>query len=152
TDDRVCNVENARFLARHIPGARFVELPGSDHAPWANGEDIMAESREFLTGVREPDEPDRVLATVLFTDIVGSTARAASLGDQRWRSLLDVHDRAVRDHLRRFRGSEIDTTGDGFVASFDGPARAIRCAEAICGTTGLLGIELRFGLHTGECE
>lgn len=152
TDDRVCHVENARFLARHIVAARYVELPGNDHAPWANGQDIVAEIREFLTGVREPVEPDRVLATVLFTDIVGSTALAASLGDQRWRSLLDVHDRAVRDQLRRFRGSEINTTGDGFVASFDGPARAIRCAQAICEATGQLGIALRFGLHTGECE
>jgi len=152
TDDPVCHVENARFLARHIPGARYVELPGNDHAPWADGEDILAEIREFLTGAREPAEPDRVLATVLFTDIVGSTERAASLGDRRWRSLLDLHDHAVRDQLRRFRGSEIVTTGDGFVASFDGPARAIRCAQATREATRQLAIELRFGLHTGECE
>jgi len=151
-DDPVCHVENARFLARHIPAARYVELPGNDHAPWADGEDILAEIREFLTGAREPAEPDRVLATVLFTDIVGSTERAASLGDQQWRSLLDLHDHAVRDQLRLFRGREIVTTGDGFVASFDGPARAIRCARAIREATRQLAIELRFGLHTGECE
>ena len=152
TDDRVCHVENARFLAQRIPGAHLVELPGADHPPWANGEDIVAEIREFLTGVREPAEPDRVLVTVLFTDIVGSTERAASLGDQRWGSLLDLHDRAVRHQLDRFRGREVNTTGDGFVASFDGPARAIRCAQAIRGATEPLGIDLRFGLHTGECE
>jgi class 3 adenylate cyclase len=105
-----------------------------------------------LTGERPVIEIDRVLTTVLFTDIVASTERAASMGDRRWRSLLDAHDQMVRDHLRRFRGKEINTTGDGFVASFDGPARAIRCAEAIVSATKALGIELRTGLHTGECE
>jgi class 3 adenylate cyclase len=107
---------------------------------------------EFLTGERPVVEVERILTTVLFTDIVGSTGRAASMSDLRWRSLLDSHDRTVRDQLRRFRGREINTTGDGFVASFDGPARAIRCAEAIVEATGKLGVELRVGLHTGECE
>ncbi len=112
----------------------------------------IAEIAEFLTGERSLGEIDRILTTVLFTDIVGSTTRAASLGDQRWRSLLDAHDRAIRERLRRFRGNEINTTGDGFVASFDGPARAIRCAQEISEATENLGIELRVGLHTGECE
>jgi class 3 adenylate cyclase len=141
-----------RYLAEHIDGARFVELPGSDLGPWAeNGAKIADEIAEFLTGER-PVEIDRLLATVLFTDIVDSTGRAASLGDHRWRSLLDDHDRAVRDQLRRYRGREINTTGDGFVASFDGPARAIRCAKDIVKATQNLGVDVRVGLHTGECE
>jgi class 3 adenylate cyclase len=106
----------------------------------------------FLTGTRPVTDIDRVLVSVLFTDIVGSTERAASLGDQRWRSLLDRHDEMVREQLRIFRGREVNTTGDGFVASFDGPARAIRCGEDILNGTGALGIDLRMGLHTGECE
>ena len=141
-DDSVCHVENGRFLARHIPGAVYVELPGGDHAPWAAGNAIVAEIREFLTGVREPAEPERVLATMVFTDIVGSTERAAALGDERWRALLDSHDRVVRDELRRFRGREVNTTGDGFVASFDGTARALRAAQAIRDATRRLGIDL----------
>jgi class 3 adenylate cyclase len=152
TDDSVCNVENGRFLARHIPGAVYVELPGADHAPWAVGDEIADEIREFLTGVREPAEPERILATVLITDIVGSTERAAALGDERWRALLDTHDSAVRGELRRFRGNEVNTTGDGFVASFDGAGRAIRAAQAIRDETRRLGIEVRCGVHTGECE
>jgi class 3 adenylate cyclase len=112
----------------------------------------MLDIAEFLTGERPVVEIERVLTTVLFTDIVGSTAQAASLGDQRWRSMLDAHDRTVREQLRRFRGREINTTGDGFVASFDGPARAIRCAQAINEATEKLGVQLRVGLHTGECE
>ncbi len=151
-DDSVCHVENGRFLARHIPGAVYVELPGGDHAPWAAGNAIVAEIREFLTGVREPAEPERVLATMVFTDIVGSTERAAALGDERWRALLDSHDRVVRDELRRFRGREVNTTGDGFVASFDGTARALRAAQAIRDATRRLGIDLLLGVHTGECE
>jgi class 3 adenylate cyclase len=152
TGDSVCNVENGRFLARQIPGAVYVELPGADHAPWADGNEIVAEIREFLTGVREPADPESILATVLFTDIVGSTERAAALGDERWRALLDIHDRAVREELRRFRGREVNTTGDGFVASFDGAARALRAAVAIRNATGRLGVEVRCGVHTGECE
>lgn len=112
----------------------------------------LDEVAEFLTGERPAVEVERILTTVLFTDIVGSTVRAASLGDQRWRSLLDTHDKTVREQLKRFRGKEINTTGDGFVASFDGPARAVRCAQAVLTATGALGIDLRVGLHTGECE
>jgi pimeloyl-ACP methyl ester carboxylesterase len=151
-DNSLVPLTHGRYLAEHIDGARFVELPGSDLGPYgANGPRIADEIAEFLTGER-PVEIERLLTTVLFTDIVESTSRAAALGDRRWRSLLDAHDRAVRDQLRRFRGKEINTTGDGFVASFDGPARAIRCAQDIVAATRLLGIELHVGLHTGECE
>jgi len=152
TGDRICHIENGRYEAARIPGARFVELPGQDHAPWVNGDDILAEIAEFLTGTREPGAPDRVLATVLFTDLVGSTDRAEALGDRRWRALLEQHHAAVRTQLARFRGREIDTAGDGFLAAFDGPARAITCAQAILGELRLLGLEARAGLHTGECE
>ncbi len=152
-DDTICHVENARFLADRIPGARYVELPGSTHIPWAEGSDeILAEIREFLTGVREAPEPDRVLTTVLFTDIVGSTGLATELGDRRWRELLQAHHAAIRRELGRFRGHEIDTAGDGFLASFDGPARAIRCAGAAIDAVRGLGLDIRAGLHTGECE
>jgi class 3 adenylate cyclase/pimeloyl-ACP methyl ester carboxylesterase len=153
-DDPICHVENARFLAANIPEARYVELPGNFHIPWAGsgGDEILEEIREFLTGVRESPEPDRVLATVLFTDIVGSTERATQLGDRRWRELLEAHHSAVRRQLERFRGRELDTAGDGFLASFDGPARAIRCARAAIEAVGQLGLEIRAGVHTGECE
>ena len=152
-DDPICHVENARYLAQHIPGARYVELPGYTHVPWADsGSEILDEIREFLTGVREAPEPDRVLATVLFTDIVGSTERATELGDRRWRELLEAHHSAVRRELERFRGREVDTAGDGFLASFDGPARAIRCANASIDAVRGLGLEIRAGVHTGECE
>jgi class 3 adenylate cyclase len=153
-DDPICHVENARFLAANIEGARYVELPGSNHVPWAGGgaDEILGEIREFLTGVREAPEPDRVLATVLFTDIVGSTERATELGDRRWCELLDAHHAVVRRQLERFRGREIDTAGDGFLASFDGPARAIRCAGAAIESVRELGLDIRAGVHTGECE
>jgi pimeloyl-ACP methyl ester carboxylesterase len=152
-DDPICHVENARYLAQHIPGARYVELPGYTHVPWADsGSEILDEIREFLTGVREAPEPDRVLATVLFTDIVGSTEWATELGDRRWRELLEAHHSAVRRELERFRGREVDTAGDGFLASFDGPARAIRCANASIDAVRGLGLEIRAGVHTGECE
>ena len=145
-------MEHGRYLADHIEGATFVELPGGDLS-WTPANHLVAdEIAELLLGERPPVDVDRVLTTVLFTDIVRSTERAAALGDQRWRSQLDAHDRAVRDQLRRFRGREINTTGDGFVASFDGPARAIRCAQAIIEAAGRLGLEVRAGLHTGECE
>src|SRR5205823_2212018 len=127
----VCHVENARWLSRNIEGSRYVELPGDTHIPWIDGEDILDEIREFLTGVREPAEPERVLATVLFTDIVGSTSRARELGDRRWRDLLDRHNELVRRDLHLYRGREVDTAGDGFFATFDGPARGIRCARSI---------------------
>jgi class 3 adenylate cyclase len=151
-DDRVCHVENARWLARHIHDSKYVELPGDTHPPFVDGEDMMAEIREFLTGVREPEEPERVLATVLFTDIVGSTERARELGDRRWRDLVERHHEVVRAELARFRGREVDTAGDGFFATFDGPARAIRCGKAITESVRGLGLEVRAGLHTGEVE
>ena len=144
------SLEHARYLAEHIEGAKLVELPGAE--VFAPSSVVIAEITEFLTGSRPVAEIDRVLASVLFTDIVSSTERAASLGDQRWRSLLDDHDALVREQLRRFHGRELNTTGDGFVASFDGPARAIRCAQAVIQATESLGLELRTGLHTGECE
>jgi pimeloyl-ACP methyl ester carboxylesterase len=145
------SMEHGRYLADHIAGAKLVELPGGDVGV-ASSTTAIEEIVEFLTGERPAVEVDRILTTLLFTDIVGSTKQAASLGDRAWRSLLDAHDRTVRDQLRRFRGKEINTTGDGFVASFDGPARAIRCGQAIVGATTKLGIELCIGLHTGECE
>ena len=152
-EDQVCHVENARYLARTIPGARYVELPGGDHVMYADLADLaLAEIREFLTGVREGPEPERLLATVLFTDLVGSTERAAELGDRRWRELLERHHEAVRRELARFSGREIDTAGDGFLAAFDGPARAIRCAKAVVSSVGELGLAVRAGVHTGECE
>jgi class 3 adenylate cyclase len=150
-DGRWPTIEESRYLADHIDGAKFVELPGADMF-LAFSPEAMEEIGEFLTGERPAVEVDRILTTLLFTDIVGSTERAASLGDQAWRSLLDAHDRTVREQLRRFRGKEITTTGDGFLASFDGPARAIRCALAINEAVRPLGLDLHLGLHTGECE
>jgi pimeloyl-ACP methyl ester carboxylesterase len=150
--DQVCHVENARFLARTIPDAKYVELDTADHVPWFDPDETIAEIREFLTGRREAGAPDRMLATVLFTDLVGSTGRAAELGDRRWRDLLEQHHSAVRRELDRYDGRERDTAGDGFFATFDGPARAIRCAEAIIGAVRPLGLEVRAGLHTGEVE
>jgi pimeloyl-ACP methyl ester carboxylesterase len=142
-----------RYLAQHIAGARFVELPGDDHLPWVGDRDQIADHiEEFLTGTRHVVEPDRVLATVLFTDIVGSTERAAMLGDRRWRALLGEHHAAVRRELDRFRGREVHTAGDGFLATFDGPARAVRCATAIGQAVMPLGLEVRAGVHTGEIE
>jgi class 3 adenylate cyclase len=146
-------IEHGHYLAEHIDEATFVELPGGDiFAVTPNNYVVADEVAEFMTGERPAVEIERLLTTMLFTDIVGSTQRAASLGDERWRSLLDAHDRIVRDQLRRHRGREIETSGDGFFASFDGPARAIRCAQAIVEAIATLGIELRAGLHTGECE
>jgi len=151
-DDRICNVENARFLARTIPNAKYVELPGGDHVPWLDPDDVIAEIREFLTGTRETRTADRMLATVLFTDLVGSTAQAVELGDRRWGDLVEQHHAAVRRELGRFDGREVDTAGDGFFATFDGPARGIRCARAIVDAVRPLGLEVRAGLHTGEVE
>ena len=152
--DRVVPVEHGRYYSQHITNAKYVELEGVDHWWWiGTGSDAIAqEIEEFLTGERPEPELDRVLKTILFTDIVGSTQRAVELGDRRWRELLDHHDATVRGVLSRFRGEEIDTTGDGFFAAFDGPARAIRCAQAIVHDAGRLGLEVRAGLHTGECE
>jgi class 3 adenylate cyclase len=130
-----------------------VELEGPDHLPWEGGRDeLLDEIESFLSHIHEAAEPDRILATVLFTDIVGSTARAATLGDRAWRDLLSRHHQIVRAQLARYRGSEVQTTGDGFFATFDGPARAIRCAMEIGKAVQDLGLEIRAGLHTGECE
>lgn len=152
TGDLAIPVKAARYLAEWIPGARFVELPGDDHVPFHDADQILDVVEEFLTGAPPRPEADRVLATVLFTDIVASTERLAELGDRRWADLLRVHDRAVRAELDRFRGREVKTTGDGFLATFDGPARAIRCACAIREAARRVGVDVRAGLHTGELE
>ena len=154
TGDVTINIEGGRYLAEHIPGARLLEFPGNDHAPmWGDNANEIADAiQEFLTGTRGPIEVDRMLATVLFTDIVGSTEKAAELGDSRWRSLLDNHHAVITRNLSRFRGHEIKSTGDGILATFDGPARGVRCACAIGDEIHQLGIEIRAGLHTGECE
>jgi class 3 adenylate cyclase len=151
-DDQICHFENARFLARTIPAVRYVELPGGEHVPWFDPDHVIAEIREFLTGRREGATPDRVLATVLFTDLVGSTEAAVTIGDRQWRDLLEQHHAAIRRELARFDGREVDTAGDGFFATFDGPARAIRCAKTIIESVRPLGLEVRAGLHTGEVE
>jgi class 3 adenylate cyclase len=151
--DRVVNRRAGEWMADQIPGARYLELPGRDHMPWVGDLDgVIEEIREFLTGVRVAPEPDRVLATVMFTDVVGSTERAVALGDRRWKQMLDAHDEAVRQQLVAFRGREVNTTGDGFLATFDGPARAIRCGHAIADAARRLGVDVRVGLHTGEVE
>jgi pimeloyl-ACP methyl ester carboxylesterase len=154
TQDEAVPVAHARYMAERIQGARLVELPGVDHVPYLgdNADVVLDEIEEFLTGVRHGPDPDRVLATVLFTDIVGATERVAELGDRRWRDLLERHYADVRQELARSRGREIDTAGDGFLAAFDGPARAVRCACAIVQAVRRLGLEVRAGLHTGECE
>jgi class 3 adenylate cyclase len=153
TGDRDVNVEEGRYLARSIPEAKFVELPGEDHVPWAGDVDEIAdEAEEFLTGVRPPQSSDRVLATILLTDIVSSTEKLNELGDRRWKSLLLKHNEVVRKELAKYRGREVKTTGDGFLATFDGPARAIKCACSIRDEIRGLGMTIRAGLHTGECE
>jgi class 3 adenylate cyclase/pimeloyl-ACP methyl ester carboxylesterase len=152
TDDRIIPVDHGRYLGEHIPGARYVELPGADHLWWIEGDDFLDEIESFVTGSTVSYEPDRVLATVMFTDIVDSTARAAELGDRRWRDLVEEHDRLVRAHLERYRGREVKTLGDGFLATFDGPGRAIRCASEVREAVRSVGLEVRAGLHTGEVE
>jgi class 3 adenylate cyclase len=157
TGDQDVPVEAGRWLAEHIPTARFVEFPGSSHVAAADPGPVELELRAFLAAVRagaeiEVGEPESVLATVLFTDIVASTAKAAELGDRGWRELLERHHALVRRELGRFRGREVDTAGDGFFAAFDGPARAIRCGRAVTEAVQELGLEIRAGLHTGECE
>ncbi len=152
-EDTAVAVEGSRFMAERIPGAKYVELSGRDHVPMLGDADaILDEIEEFLTGTRLGAETDRALLTVLFTDIVGSTERAAELGDRRWRDLLDSHRAVMRHELARYRGREVATTGDGFLATFDGPARAIRCAIGAREAVRQLGLEIRAGLHTGECE
>jgi class 3 adenylate cyclase len=154
TEDTAVSVAAGRYLAQHIPGARLAEFAGADHLPYIgeSADDIADEIEEFVTGSRPDVEPDRVLATVLFTDIVGSTKRASDLGDRRWRTLLDQHDDLVRQEISRFRGREVKSLGDGFLATFDGPARAVRCATAIAEAVKALGLEVRCGVHTGEIE
>jgi class 3 adenylate cyclase len=151
--DRVNSIEHGRYLAARIPGARWVELPGEDFALWAGDTDtIVDEVEEFLTGRRGGAEPTHVVATVMFTDVVGSTERAQVLGDRAWADLLEVHHSRVRAELRRFGGREIDTAGDGFLASFDSPASAIKCAREVLRSVREIGVDLRIGLHTGECD
>lgn len=153
--DSVAPVEAGRDLAANIPGAKYLELPGNNHVPWYEPDivdRVVGEIEEFVTGSRSEAEIDRVLATVMFVDIVQSTQRAAALGDRKWRALLDRHDEIVRQQLARFRGTEVKNLGDGFLATFDGPARAVRCATAIAETVRPLGIAVRSGLHTGEIE
>jgi len=151
--DRVVPVSMGRYIAEHIEGARFVELQGDDHVPIVGDVDsLVGEIEEFVTGVRSSHDTDRTLLTVLFTDIVSSTRRAADMGDRRWRELLDDHDAMVGRQLERFRGRGVKSTGDGFLATFDGPARGIRCAAAVRDGARQLGLEIRAGLHTGECE
>jgi class 3 adenylate cyclase len=152
-DGDMLPVGGGRYVAEHIPGARFVELHGEDHWPWVGDPDEVCDHvEEFLTGQRAERPIDRVLATVMFTDIVGSTERATELGDRRWRDLLDKHEEVTRSELGRHHGREVKTTGDGFLATFDGPARGIRCGRAVAERTAELGLPIRVGLHTGECE
>lgn len=151
--DRLIAASQGRYLADNIPGARYVELDGEDHLPFAGDVDaLLDEIEEFLVGSRRATEPERGLATILFTDIVGSTATAARLGDRRWRQLLERHDAAVRRQLNLYRGREVKTMGDGFLATFDGSARAIRCARSLQQEIASLGVEVRAGIHTGEVE
>jgi class 3 adenylate cyclase len=152
-DPAAVPAEHRRYIADHIPGARYVELPGAEELMWAGEQDaLVGEIQEFVTGARPVIEPDRVLATILFTDIVGSTQLAAELGDRAWRELLERHHVLVRTELARLRGREVDTAGDGFLAVFDGPGRAVRCASAAVRSVRSLGIEIRAGVHTGEVE
>ena len=152
-DDSFIKIEHSHYLAEHIPGARYVELEGSDNMfSLGDSEAFLGEIEEHLTGVRHVHEPDRMLATVLFTDICDSTRRAAEMGDSGWRSLLERHDALFRHALDRHRGREVKRTGDGFLATFDGPARAIRCAASVAEAMGSIGIQVRAGLHTGELE
>ena len=145
--------EHGRYLADHIRGARYVQVPGRSNLIWSGDQEaVLGEVQQFITGVRPAPEPERVLATIMFTDIVGSTDLAAAIGDARWRDLLAEHNRIVREQLNRFRGREVKTTGDGFLATFDGPARAIRCGEAISAAVHALDISVRAGIHTGEVE
>jgi pimeloyl-ACP methyl ester carboxylesterase len=153
TGDKAISVEHGRYVAERIRGAKYVELPGNDHSPWTGDADaILDEVQAFLTGARRGPDPHRVLATVLFTDIVDATKRAAEMGDRSWKQLLEHHHFVVRQQLDYYRGREIDTAGDGFLAVFDGPARAVRCGRAIADAVKSLGIQLRVGVHTGECE
>jgi class 3 adenylate cyclase len=152
-DDPIIPVDAGRYFAAHIPGAKYIELPGDDRLWFAGDVDrLVDEIEDFLTGHRPAPDPHRILTTVLFTDVVGSTRRASELGDQRWREVLDRHDELLRHEFGRFRGREVTKAGDGFLAAFDGPARAVQCALAATEVVRRLGLELRVGVHTGECE
>ena len=151
--DDIQPVQFGRYLADHIPGARMLEVPGHDHAPWLyEGDDTLQAIEEFLTGSHPRPQLQRALRTILFTDIVGSTERAAAMGDERWHALLDRHEEVARDTTKRYGGQVIKSTGDGHLATMDGPAQAIRCAEALLAAVEPIGIQLRIGIHTGECE
>jgi class 3 adenylate cyclase len=153
TGDPVIDVGHARYLAAHIPDAKLVELPGQVHTPWLGDRDaILGSVEQFLTGMQRAREPERLLTTVLFADIVGSTEHVAAIGDNAWRELLNAFYARVHEVLQLYRGREISTAGDGFLAAFDGPARAIRCAKALGDTAHALGLKVRCGIHTGECE
>ncbi len=152
-EDRLVLVAHGRYLAEHIPAAKYVELEGGDHWPWFGDTDaVVEEVEEFLTGMRHEGPSDRILATVMFTDIVGSTGHVAKMGDKAWRQLLDQHDAVTSRQVERFRGRELKNTGDGVLATFDGPARAVQCARTIQSATRAIGLEVRAGLHAGECE
>lgn len=151
--DAPVSVKNAHYMAEHIAGAKYVELPGADHIPWMGDQDaLLSEVREFLTGERATPEADRILTTILFCDIVDSTKRAAELGDREWKALLSRFYGVADEKLKQFRGRKLDTAGDGLFASFDGPARAVRCGEALCRAMREFGVQIRVGVHTGECE
>jgi len=153
TGDRALPIDGSRYIAERIPGARLAEFPRDDHLPWtSDAEPVLAAIEEFLTGSKHVEEPDRVLATVMFADIAGSTERAAAVGDRAWRGQLERFYGLVRGQLERHRGREIDTAGDGYFATFDGPARGVRCAQAIAREVKHLGLDVRAGLHTGEVE
>ena len=151
-DDRAVPIAEGRYVAEHVPGAKFVELPGADHWPWIGDQGVVEEIQEFLTGIRESAEPERMLATVMFVDVVDSTKRAAGLGDRQWADQLETFYSVVRRELGLYRGREVDTAGDGFFVTFDGPAQAIRCAVALMGSVAGLGLHVRAGIHTGEVE
>ncbi len=152
-DDQLLPVDHGRYLGEHIPGAKYVELPGGDHWPWFGDTDgVVEEIEEFLTGMRHAPPSNRVLTTVMFTDIVGSTQRLAEMGDTAWRRVLDQHDAVAGRQVERFRGRQVKHTGDGILATFDGPARAVQCARTIRDATRAIGLEVRAGLHVGECE
>lgn len=153
TGDRVVPLEAGRYLASNIPGARLLEFAGEDHVPWVgDNESVVGEIEELLTGIRQSTEDDRILATILFTDIVSSTEQAGRLGDREWKELLDRHDEITRRQVERFRGRVVKFTGDGVLATFDGPARAVRCAAALRDDLGNFGMDIRAGVHTGEIE
>jgi class 3 adenylate cyclase len=153
TGDLALPVEGARYMAERIPGAKLIEFPGADHLPWTQDpEAVLAEIEAFVTGTRPVEEADRVLATVMFADIVDSTQRAAAIGDRAWTQELQHFYGLARRQLERFRGREIDTAGDGYFATFDGPARAVRCAQTLAKEVAQLGLTIRAGLHTGEVE